>query len=157
MIKPIISNIIELRKPTIPVEKHENVSEVIQDLKDSLDTKKGYALAANQIGYNKSICYIKIPLRINTKTKQVDYQETIAINPKIVEKTNKIVLRQEGCLSFPGIRIDTDRFVFCTIEYENEKRETKTALVQDLTAFVWQHEIDHLRGLIIMNRKHKAR
>jgi len=156
--KSIITNIIELRKPCLVVEKNEDINQIIQDLKDTLNTfsNQAYGLAANQIGYNKSICYLRIP-KINEKTKQVEYEEFAAINPKVLEKERKIIFKQEGCLSFRGLRIDTDRYVFCVIQYENEKREIQNVITQDLAAFIWQHEIGHLQGKTILDFKHKGR
>ena len=155
MIKPIVSNINELHKPCALIEPKEDVAQIIIDLKDTLATKKGYALAANQIGINKCICYLKVPKNQDPKTKEIIYEEFVAINPIIIEKSRKILLKQEGCLSFPGVRIDTDRYVFCIVEYEDEKRQKHTVIAQDLISFVWQHECSHLKGRIIFDDKHK--
>jgi len=157
MIKPIVSNIKELRKPCVPVEPKEDIKEIIQDLKDTLATKKGYALSANQIGINKCICYIKVPKSVDKKTKEITYEEIVAINPVIVEKSRKVISKDEGCLSFPGIRINTDRYIFSIVIYEDEKREKHTVLAQDLQSIVWQHEIAHLKGRTIFDDKHKSR
>jgi len=155
-IKPIITNIIELKKPCIPIEKNEDISQIVQELKDTLSTLKGYALSANQIGYNKRVCYLRIP-QYNKESKKIEIQEIVAINPKIIEQSMKIKCHKEGCLSFPGVRVDTARYVFCIVQYEDEKRETHTDIVQDLASFIWQHEIDHLRGFIIFDRKYKRK
>lgn len=155
-IKHIITNIGELRKPCLPVEKGENINQIIQELKETLIARKGFGLSANQIGYNKSVCYLRIPT-VNLKTKKIEHAEFVAINPKIIEKERKIIFKQEGCLSIKGLRIDTDRYVFCTIQYENEKREIQNVLAQDLAAFIWQHEYDHLIGITILDRKHKRK
>lgn len=157
MIRPIVSNLNELRKPCVPVESKEDVSQIVIDLRDTLATKEGYALAANQIGINKCISYIKVPKAQDPKTKEITYEEIVAVNPVIIEKSKKILCRQEGCLSFPGVRVDTDRYVFCIVQYEDEKREKHTALAQDLLSFVWQHELDHLKGRTIFEAKHRRK
>ena len=158
MIKPIIHNIVELRKPCIPVEPNEDVTQIIQDLKDTLiKNGRGYALAANQIGYNKCVCYIHLPTNVDPRTKKIEYLDIIAINPKIVSKGRPIIFQKEGCLSLPGLRIDTDRYVFCAVEYENEKRKTTTAMMQDLQAIVFQHEVAHLHGKTILDFKHRRK
>ena len=155
MIKKIVTDITALRHPSILVEKNEDIKELIQDLKDTLATTTGYALAAPQIGINKQVCYIKIIKNIDKEAKKIDYEEIVAINPRIIEKDRKIIFRREGCLSLLGLRIDTDRYVFCIVEYENEKRELQTSMPQDIISFIWQHEIDHLEGRTIIERKHK--
>ena len=156
MIKSIISNIKELRKPCEEVKKDENIKDIIQDLKDTLATKKGYALAANQIGINKKIAYCKIP-KLNMQEKKLEYSEYVLINPKIVEKERKYIHKQEGCLSFPGLRIDTDRYVFIVVQFLNENFQPQTAVMQDLEAAIVQHECDHIEGRTIFDRKHKRR
>lgn len=140
MIKPIVTNLKELRKPCAEVEEGEDVSSIAQDLKDTLATLKGYGLAANQIGVRKKVAYYKIGA-----------SETLLINPKIVEKCDRIVFEEE-CLSFPGVVVKTDRYRELTIENKGARYSAS-----GLEAIVIQHEIDHLEGKTIFDRKHKAR
>ena len=152
MIRPIECNLKSLRKPCIPVEKGEDISQIMRDLKDTLYSLvgKGYALAANQIGYNKKIALIRIPLN----NEHTEFNEYFIINPKIVFKERKILFT-EGCLSLPGLSIQTDRYVFITISYLDENMEEKIKVAQDLEAIIIQHEIDHLSGRSILDRKHR--
>jgi peptide deformylase len=154
MIKPIITNINELRHPCQEVNKNDNIKEIIQDLKDTLNTfsRKAIGLTANQIGYNKKISYIKIPKSID-KNKEIKYSEYILINAKIIEKDKPIQTKNESCLSFPGIGVITRRYIFITVEYLNEDMKLHTGLMQDLEAICTQHEIDHQNGLTIFDRK----
>ncbi len=139
MIKLIVNNIQELRKPCAEVLPDEDVSTMLQDLKDTLATLKGYGLAANQIGVQKKIAYYVF-----------EGKETILINPKIVEKSDRIVF-EEGCLSFPGIVIKTDRYK--EIVFVNNNKQYSA---NGIEAIIIQHECDHLCGIVIMDRKHKA-
>ena len=153
-IKPIIYNIKELRKPCIPVEKREDISQIIQDLKDTLYSLvgKGYALAANQINYNKQITLIRIPLN----KEHTKFNEMLLINPKIIEKDRKVIY-PESCLSFPGITVNTDRYVFITYTYLDKKLGEHTGMAQDLEAIVIQHEISHLQGRTLFDFKHRSK
>jgi peptide deformylase len=157
MIREIVSNINLLRQSCQDVTKDDNIKTIIQDLKDTLATRKGYALAANQIGIQKKICYCKIPKSVNTKTKEVEYTEFVLINPKIIEKDRPIKFIDEGCLSFPGLRITTKRYVYCTITYLDEKLEPHTAMFQDLEAIIAQHECEHLLGRTLLDSKWRAK
>jgi len=158
MIKPIVKLITDLNKSSVPVTKEDNYKEIIQDLKDTLTAHpNGIGLSAPQIGVQKQISYAKIPKSVNAKLKKIEYFELVMINPKIIETEGKILLKREGCLSFPGIHIDTDRYIYITISYLDENFDEKMASFKDLESFVVQHELDHLKGLTIMNRKHKAR
>ena len=154
MIKSIITNINELRHPCQEVTKDDNIKEIIQDLKDTLNTfsRKAIGLTANQIGINKKISYIKIPKSID-KNKEIKYNEYILINAKIIEKDKPIQTKNESCLSFPGIGIITRRYIFVTVEYLNEDMKLHTGLMQDLEAICVQHEIDHQNGITIFDRK----
>ena len=156
-IKSIITNLAELQKPCLPVEKDEDISQILTDLKDTLQRVGGLGLTANQIGVPKKISYIKIPKSINKQTKQIEYDEFYLINAEIIEKQKKIIVNDEGCLSFPGIRVTTDRYVFITAKFENEKRQIQTGLFQDLQGLVVQHEFDHQSGTVILDRKHKRK
>jgi len=151
----IVTNINELKKPCHEVTLDDNIQEIVKKLKDTLAYHNGFGLSANQIGIQKKISYCKIP-KYNPKDKKIEFTELVIINPKIIEKDRKILFKQEGCLSIPYLRIDTDRYVFITLEYQDEKLEKRTALFQDLESFVVQHEYDHLIGLTIFDRKHKG-
>jgi peptide deformylase len=150
--KTIITNYKELRKPTIPVEKGEDVKPIIQDLKDTLNRVGGFGLSANQLGIGKSICFVKIPKMVD---KKIEYTELILINPKIIEKSRPIRCNNESCLSFPGIFVDTLRYVFSTVTFLNEKFEEETMLLQDLESFVVLHECSHLLGRTIFEDRYQ--
>ncbi len=155
MVRPIVTLITDLKKSCLPVEKNENVKEIIQDLKDTLNSfsHKAVGITANQIGYNKKISYIRIPKSKNEKTQEWIYNEYILINAKITGKSRPIKVQGEGCLSFPGLSLTTRRYIFVTVEFENEKRQIQTGLFQDYESLAVQHEIDHTLGLTIFDRK----
>lgn len=157
MIRPIITSYSELKKPCLELEKNENAKEIIQDLKDTLAKAGGFGISANQISIQKKVSYIKIPKKINPQTKKIEYEEMILINPKIIEKSNPIQVQNEGCISFPGLEINTKRYIFITVQFENEKREMQTGIFSDLESIAVQHETDHLNGITILERKWKAK
>jgi peptide deformylase len=157
MIKAIVTNIVELRKPCLAVEKGENVAQILVDLHDTLLNKKGLALSANQIGYNKKISFIRMPTKYNKETKETEYKEFYLINAKIIEKENPIKVKDEQCLSFSGVSVITKRYIFVVITYLNEKFEEQTAMMQDLEALICQHECDHQNGIVLFDRKWKAK
>ena len=154
--KSIVTNIRELRKPCLPVEKGEDISQIIKDLKETLNRTGGLGLTANQIGYNKRISYIRTPY-YNPKKKKVDFKEYLLINTKIIEKDRPTKIMNETCLSFPKIEVITKRYVFITIENYNENLEVNILPLQDTDALVVQHEVDHQNGITIFNRKWRAK
>jgi peptide deformylase len=153
---PIVTNINELNKPCQEVTKEDNIKEIIQKLKDALDSIGGLGISANQIGIQKRISYIRIP-KYNPTNKKMEFTESIIINAKIIEKNRPTKVNNESCLSFPGIGVTTKRYVFITIEYLNEKMELQTAMSQDLESFVLQHEYSHQQGRTIFDDKWKTK
>ena len=156
-VKPIVTNIRQLRIPCRPVIIGEDISQIITELKDTLNVVGGLGLSANQIGYNLQVAYIKIPAGFNKKTKSIDLKEIILINPKIIEHDKKVEVKGERCLSLPHISVNTKRWVFVTVQNCDEKLKPSVFASQDLEAITIQHEIDYLNGTIILDRKMKAR
>lgn len=150
---PIITDRKLLSQPCVEVVPEDDVKTIVKNLKDALRGKAGaLGLSAPQIGIQKRICYISIP-SINKEKKAIEYQELVLINPKIIEQSTPIRVNGEGCVSFPGIRVDTLRYVYCIIEYLDENFKLQTKSAQDLESFAIQHEIDHLNGITIFDRK----
>jgi peptide deformylase len=147
---PIITDIAELRKPCLEVTKEDNINDIIKKLKDTLENRSGLGISANQIGIQKKISYIKMPKLVD---KKIEFEEYILINAKIIEQDKPIKVRDEGCLSFPEIYVDTKRYIFTTVEYLNEKMEKKLGMYQDIESFCVAHEIDHQNGKTIFDRK----
>lgn len=145
MIKSIVTNLKELKERSEDVLDTDNYSTILEDLRDTLTAKKtGLGLCGPQIGIKKRIIYMDIA-----------GVRKVLINPEIIHQDTKMQLKGEGCLSFPGLRVDTDRYLFIAVKFRDEKFEEKTELFQDLYSFAVQHEIDHLNGIVIINRKHK--
>jgi peptide deformylase len=155
-IKSIVTDINLLRKPCLLVEKGEDVKQIIIELKETLNkfSSKALGLSANQIGYNKSVCYIRVPY-FDQKNKKTEIKELILINPKIIEKDKPIKVQNESCLSFPGISVTTKRYVYCTVYYLDENFKEHTALMQDLESLVILHEYDHTIGKTIFDNRYK--
>jgi peptide deformylase len=137
MIRPIVTDIKLLRKKCEDATEEE-AKEIIKDLEDTFATKKGYGLSAPQIGIYKNVAIIRMG-----ETKEN------LINPKIIDKGNKIVIK-EGCMSFPGLLIEVDRYDYVMVEMNGKK----TSFV-GIEGVVCQHEIAHLNGRTIFCDKHR--
>jgi peptide deformylase len=157
LVKPIITGLKQLSVPCKPIELGENIGQIKLELMTTLAVSGGLGLSANQIGYDKQLSYINIYKNYNKETKKVERIELFLINPKIIEHDKKIVIKQEGCLSFPRLKVDTDRWAYITLVNHNDKLEPTTTCYQDWEAIAIQHEIDHLRGLTLLDRKHRAK
>lgn len=145
MIRPIVIDRKELRIPCAAIFPGEDISEIIKDLEETFATLKGYGLAAPQIGIKKKVAIIRYG------RTHIDL-----INPVITGKEDPFIHKGECCFSVGHgkIPIDTDRFN--SIIFKNGIDEQCFAS-SNMEAVVIQHEIDHLNGLTILDRKHKRK
>lgn len=135
MKRPIIQDLNILRQKSEPC-RPEEVKDILQDLEDSLDLKKGIGLAGVQIGALKQIAII----RIGT-------QKINLVNAYIISKNEKFRMQGEGCLSLKGIHVDTIRYNDITIN-NNGTIETYTGLL----SVAIQHELGHFFGKLIIDK-----
>lgn len=141
MKRPIITDIAVLRQVSTQAEPGQALS-IIKDLEDSLDTKKGIGLSAIQIGIAKKVSIIRFG---NTKIDLV--------NAEIIDKQERFRMVGEGCLSFPGLKVDTSRYNY--IKVKNGNGQIFTA--EGIEAVAIQHEIFHENGRTILDCKWKSR
>lgn len=108
-------------------------------LKEALiENKAGcVGMAANMIGYNKAIIVFE---------DKGDY--VLMLNPKMIDHSFEYYKTKEGCLSLDGVR-DAIRYKKIKVEYDDLKMKRKIKTYTDFTAQIIQHEIDHLKGIII--------
>lgn len=106
------------------------------------EANKGLGLAANQVG---------IPYRV-ISVKGID---TCLFNPKIVYSSVEQKLDVEGCLSFPGLIVKIKRPEYVRVRYANAYGETKIYTYVGLTARIVAHEVDHLDGILFIQRANK--
>lgn len=135
-----------------PDERLRQVSQELTSISDHLSTiedmfkvmyeHKGIGLSAIQIG---------VPLRVIVA--DVGQGREIFINPKIVRIGGTEKLMSEGCLSFPGIYENVMRFTKITISYKDADGNDKTLNTSGLRAQMLQHEIEHLDGILLGDKK----
>jgi peptide deformylase len=128
-----------LRTPT-PFFNFENPPtdpiQLARDLADTMVEKKGYGLAAPQVG---------LPYRVFAMGFQGG-EVHVCFNPRIVEQSVQRVKMNEGCLSYPGIVLEIERSAAIKVRYFQPNGEFVTKEFGGLTARVVQHELDHLDG-----------
>lgn len=143
-----------LRKESQPVLFSESDSvlhlfekRMVTTLKDS--NSLGVGIAAPQIGVLKNIICVQ---RFDKEQEPFE----IYYNPFIKQYSKKTQPCREGCLSIPG-RMDTleVRSYAILLEYDNIYGEHKYEMVEDFTAVIFQHEIDHLKGILYTDYLHE--
>ena len=134
-----------LRKKAKEVKEIDfQVNNYLEEMFSFMKVHQGIGLAANQVGLGLRI------LTIDTGRQQFK-----VINPKIVKKSGSIKF-EEGCLSFPGINLEIKRAREVWVEFLDENNREKEIHAQGLLAVVFQHEIDHLNGILIVDRMSRA-
>ena len=150
-----------LRKKCAPVEEIDgDVLELLDDMAETMYKAPGVGLAAPQVGVESRIIVVDISPR---KTEGDDDEEGDGgpeydgpglielINPEIISSEGEIV-GEEGCLSIPGFVSDVKRKYKIVLEGYNREGKLLEIEAEDLLARVFQHEIDHLDGVLFIDR-----
>jgi peptide deformylase len=114
---------------------------------DLMYATEGLGLAAPQVGLDIQL------LVMNFKGESGDTEhEYVAINPVIIESKGGTISDREGCLSFPGLYQNVRRFKTVKVQFYDLNGEKQEMVCHDLPARVWQHEIDHLAGVLFIDK-----
>jgi peptide deformylase len=126
---------------TIDKELHLHIGE----MKELMYQAKGLGLAAPQV----ALPFQLLVMNITGDPSQPECEE-VFLNPQIGEKKG-VMQGEEGCLSFPGLYQDVRRAQTIKVRAYNLKGELVEKVVSDLEARAWQHEIDHLNGVLFID------
>ena len=132
----------------------DDIRQMVQDLLTTMYESTGIGLAAEQIGRTESVCVVDItgPGPLNGEPPPQDPpMPLVLINPRITEAEGD-VRDQEGCLSFPEIFVHISRAEHITVEYTDLQGQDRVLKADDLLARVIQHEVDHLNGVLLVDR-----
>jgi peptide deformylase len=145
-----------LRKKSLPVEESEvgtkEFKKLIGDLFDTMRFEKGVGLAAPQIGVLKRIVVVGKEEENERYPDTPKIIDQILINPVIIPMGPPKDGFWEGCLSLPGMRGYVERPAKIKLEYYDEKWKFHSQLIEDFNAIVYQHECDHLDGVLYIDR-----
>jgi peptide deformylase len=122
------------------------IQKTIEILKSEIQNKNNIiGLAANQLGIEENICIIKI------------FKDLVFVNPEIIEHSEETFQYHEGCYSFPNTYIKTARYKKIVVKSDNndlmEFSYKEYDNLNNLELACVQHEIDHLNGITMYDRK----
>lgn len=128
----------------IPIEdiKSDTFSQIGSSMLKVLREKGGIGLSANQVGLPFNMCVLEL----------TSADPKILINPRVTKYSDKMVKSREGCLSLPGAVVDINRHANIVVEYEDVDAKTQRLEADGLLSCCLQHEIDHLKGILMINR-----
>jgi peptide deformylase len=130
-------------KPVACIDKQLNLT--IGQMKELMYEAKGLGLAAPQV----ALPYQLLVMNVTGDPAKPECEE-VFLNPRIVERKG-LVEDEEGCLSFPGLYQKIRRAKSVKIQAYDAKGQLVEKVVHDLEARAWQHEIDHLNGVLFID------
>ena len=137
-----------LSKGTQPVERvDEDLNAAVAEMKRIMFDLRGVGLAAPQVGIGKRmmlVCPSGDP-----------GDETLVINPEILSREGEDEM-EEGCLSFPGLYGTVSRATTVRVKYRDLEWKEKDLVLDGFVARVFQHEFDHLNGVVFIERMSPA-
>lgn len=137
-----------LKRPAAPVLLTDPaLPSLIQDLLDTLEASPGVALAAPQIGYPVKIIVVDVTRKPGARGHAL----VVLVNPRILHQESPRVVR-EGCLSIPHYTGNVQRFEQTIVEGTAPDGRTVILTVSGFEALAYQHEIDHLVGVLFLDR-----
>ena len=122
------------------------IKKLISDMITTLDAHDGIGLAAPQVGENIRLCIIRN-----------EHENLVLVNPEIKKLSGKKIIMEEGCLSFPGKFIPVLRHTKVKVKSLDAKGNKQIIRAKGLLARALQHEIDHLDGILFIERPQEQR
>ncbi len=136
-----------LQQPGEPVtEFNDELRKLLADMLETTYASNGIGLAAQQVGVAKSVTVIDL------SQGKDPAQRLVLVNPEVIFREGK-QYEEEGCLSFPDIREKVSRAAKVRIRAQDEYGKSFEMDGEELLARAFQHEIDHLDGIVFLFRR----
>ena len=146
--EPILRN--KARKVT---DFGQDLQKLIDDMVETMREAPGVGLAAPQVD---------VPLRVivvefgDEEDEEAPKKLFTMVNPEITRMSNDSMVGTEGCLSIPGFQGDVDRSLTITVKGQNRHGQPMRVKANGWLARIFQHEIDHLNGVLFIDRAEKV-
>jgi len=118
-------------------------AELVAGMNALMEEKNGLGLSAPQVGIPFAMFIMRGPI--------------VVFNPVIVTLSNELIRLDEGCLSYPGLSLSIERPRHLRVRYQDAKGATETATYANMTARCVLHEMDHLDGIVFLEKVSKLR
>lgn len=128
---------------------NDNLKALVEDMIETMRDGNGVGLAAPQVGILERVIVVEIP---HDDEEPDSGQLYTVINPEMVRASKELVDGIEGCLSIPGYVGEVSRHEAITIRGQDRKGRKTRIKAQGYLARVFQHEIDHLEGVLFIDQ-----
>jgi peptide deformylase len=141
-----------LRLVSEPVKHVDNaVKKLIEDMFETMYDAPGIGLAAIQVGVAKRV------ITMDLSKKEDDHEPLVFINPEIVWTSEDTAKYEEGCLSIPEYYEEVERPAQVKVKYLDRHGKPQEVAAKGLFATCLQHEIDHINGVLFIDRLSKLK
>ena len=151
-------NVVELGAPVLRNRAQavtdadsDRIQSLIDDLLLTVEKSNGVGIAAPQVGRSDRLFIVASRPNLRYPTAP-SMEPTAMINPQILAHSDETVKGWEGCLSVPGIRGLVPRYRSIAVEYVDRWGQLQQREFADFVARIFQHELDHLNGLVFLDR-----
>jgi peptide deformylase len=163
-----------LRRKARPVSAFDkNLQTLIADMIETMRGAPGVGLAAPQVGVSERLIVVEYAEPPEEEPEQADPPEAssslpatpaktvkpklyVMVNPEIVKTSGETVVGVEGCLSIPGLVGEVERFSIVQIKGQNRHGQPMKVKAEGWLARIFQHEIDHVNGVVFPDRATKV-
>jgi len=136
-----------LRQPAKRVAKVDGeIKQLIREMLQTMYSKEGIGLAAPQVAVNKQVVVV------DCEPDNAANPPLVLINPTIIRVSKDGSVTKEGCLSIPGVYLDVQRPMAVEVSYKDENGRPQKLMAAELLGCCIQHEIDHLNGVLFVDR-----
>jgi peptide deformylase len=160
---PLLRQIAQLGHPAlrasvepVAVPVSDEIRSLVADMLLTLRDANGVGIAAPQVYESKAIFIVASRPNPRYPTAPLMDPEVV-INPEILERSTEIVKDWEGCLSIPGIRGEVPRHREIKVRYQSIEGQLIECQFSDFVARIFQHEDDHLHGIVFLDRLESTR
>ncbi len=150
MIQPIYlygSEVLRAKAAEADLSKRDELTQLITDLKDTLERSEGCGLAAPQIGVSLRVLIVDGDVMQDVYPYLKGFKRTI-INPQVLEESPEQCEYEEGCLSVPGVYCNVRRPASVKLRYWGEDFQEHVENFDKFAARMIQHEMSHLDGVL---------
>ena len=143
-----------LKKKAQKVDKvDDETRQLLDDMLETMYADAGVGLAAPQVGVSKRIVVIDVEQECDEDSGEVIKGKPLfLVNPEIIWRSDEMVCGEEGCLSVPKQRAEVERHAQVRVHYTDYDGKEQEILGDGLLAVCLQHELDHLDGILYIDR-----
>ena len=131
-----------------------DLQSLIDDMIETMRKAPGVGLAAPQVGISRRLIVVEYPK--DDELDEAPKKLYVVVNPEIKETSEETEMGIEGCLSIPGLHGEVERAIAVTVKGQTRRGQPMKIKTKGWLARIFQHEIDHVNGVVFTDRAAKV-